>query len=351
MTIAVEAGINRTAFLITIDTEGDNMWSRPREIRTENSRWLPRFQALCEKYSFRPTWLTNYEMAGCPVYQEFAGDVLRRGTGEIGMHLHAWNSPPIAPLTNDDYHWQPYLIEYPEQVISDKIDFLTDLLEDQFQCDIVSHRAGRWAFDEVYARHLARRGYRVDCSVTPFVSWKGSFGNPAGTGGVDYTGFPDHPYLIDLENIKRSGVSELLEIPMTTRPVPYSALVRQLQQRLNQSRNRFLRGASRRCLPGARWLRPDGRGNVRKLTRLVDDAVDRSAMYVEFMLHSSEFMPGGSPRFDTESKIEQLYEQVEQLFEHAASKCTGMTLNEFREWFPTGKPKQVEYDVRNGAGL
>ena len=33
----------------TIDTEGDNLWSRPRTITTCNSRYLPRFQALCKR--------------------------------------------------------------------------------------------------------------------------------------------------------------------------------------------------------------------------------------------------------------------------------------------------------------
>src|SRR5512144_2975448 len=47
------------SFLITIDTEGDNLWSRPREITTGNARYLPRFQALCEKYGLKPTYLTN----------------------------------------------------------------------------------------------------------------------------------------------------------------------------------------------------------------------------------------------------------------------------------------------------
>ncbi len=33
-------------FLITIDTEGDNLWSLPREITTSNAKFLPRFQNL-----------------------------------------------------------------------------------------------------------------------------------------------------------------------------------------------------------------------------------------------------------------------------------------------------------------
>src|SRR5208283_4588444 len=104
----------RPSFLITVDTEGDHLWSKPREITTRNSRYLPRFQALCEKYGLKPTYLTNWEMANCPVFRDFGQDVIAHNTGEIGMHLHAWNSPPIIPLTDNDYSYQPYLIEYPE---------------------------------------------------------------------------------------------------------------------------------------------------------------------------------------------------------------------------------------------
>ena len=91
------------ALLLTIDTEGDNMWARPREITTRNARRLPRFQGLCERHGLKPTYLTNYEMATDPAFVDFGRDVLARGTGEIGMHLHAWHSPPFdPPLSADD---------------------------------------------------------------------------------------------------------------------------------------------------------------------------------------------------------------------------------------------------------
>ena len=89
------------SFLITIDTEGDNAWARESAVTTRNARVLPRFQALCERFGFKPTWLTNYEMAMDTAYVEFGRDVLSRNTGEIGMHLHAWNSPPLVDLTGE----------------------------------------------------------------------------------------------------------------------------------------------------------------------------------------------------------------------------------------------------------
>ena len=92
----------RPSFLITIDTEGDNLRSKPAEVTTRNARFLPRFQRLCDRFGFKPTYLTNWEMANCPAFSEFAADVLARGAGEDGMHLHAWDSLPCMPLTGED---------------------------------------------------------------------------------------------------------------------------------------------------------------------------------------------------------------------------------------------------------
>ena len=135
-----------TPFIITVDTEGDNLWARPHQITTRNAAYLPRFQILCERFRLKPVYLVNYEMAMSDVFVDFARDVAVRGTGEIGMHLHAWNSPPLEPLTSDDLHHQPYLIEYPDRVLKEKIHTLTQLLEHRFDRKMVSHRAGRWGF-------------------------------------------------------------------------------------------------------------------------------------------------------------------------------------------------------------
>jgi hypothetical protein len=181
---------SRPAFLITVDVEGDNLWARPRVITTNNAGYLPRFQTLCERHGLKPTWLTNWEMSHSPEFVDFATDAVRRGQAEIGMHLHAWHSPPEYALTDDDYAHTPYLTEYPRGMVDEKVRVLTERLEEVFGMKMVSHRAGRWGLNEVYARALAGFGYRADCSVTPNVSWKRDLGDPHGEGGPDYTFFP-----------------------------------------------------------------------------------------------------------------------------------------------------------------
>ena len=322
--------MSETAFIVTIDAEGDDLWARPREITTRNAEYLPRFQALCERFRFKPVYLTNYEMAMSAVFVEFARDVIARGAGEIGMHLHAWNSPPLDPLTSDDFRYHPYLIEFPDKVMKEKIKTLTRLLEDRFDQAMISHRAGRWAFDGRYAAMLLDEGYRVDCSVTPGVDWRRNPGAPGGSGGSDYRGFPDRPYFFNPADISVPANGELLEVPMTVRP---SGLYRTAPWAY---RIPLLRRAANRVSPGLGWLYPVQPAlrapldrNLRAMLQVARGARSDRAAHMEFMLHSSELMPGGSPTFRNASDIDRLYEHLEILFEHLSTWCCGVTLKDF----------------------
>lgn len=287
------------SFLITMDAEGDNLWQNPRSVSTRNAEYLSRFQSLCESFGFKTTWLTNYEMALSPIFVKFANDLVERDTGEIGMHLHAWDSPPNHPI---DEEGQSYLTEYPASIMERKIRYMTRLLRDTFDHPIRSHRAGRWGFNAEYARILMRYGYDVDTSVTPYVNWRATPGRQNGEGGPDYGGFPALPYFLDPEDISRPGSSGLLEIPVTIVPAAADA------EKIN-------------------WLRPDGE-NLDAMIRIVDLAVSEEWPCIVFMLHSSELMPGGSPRFGTERDIENLYAHLDVLFESVSSRFKGATLAE-----------------------
>jgi hypothetical protein len=333
--------MSETAFIVTIDTEGDDLWAKPREITTRNAEYLPRFQSLCERYRFKPVYLTNYEMAMSDAFIEFGRDVLARDAGEIGMHLHAWNSPPLHPLTDDDFHHQPYLIEYPEQIMKEKIKTLTRLLEDRFDQQMVSHRAGRWALDGRYAAVLLEEGYRVDCSVTPGVDWRRHPGDPEGNGGSDYKDFPDQPYFLDPSDISLPASRGLLEVPVTIRP---SSLYRAAPLAY---RIRLVRRFANKLSPGLKWLSP-AQSDLDSMLQITREARALDTDHLEFMLHSSEFMPEGSPTFRDASAIERLYEHLELLFEELSTWCCGITLKEFRARFEKSPSRSVSITHADG---
>jgi hypothetical protein len=316
------------AFLIAIDTEGDDIWARPRAVTTRNTAFLPRFQSLCEKFGFKPTYLVNFEMVSDPAFVAFGRDVQARGAGEIGMHMHAWDTPPIAPLSEKDWFDQPYATEYPAEVVAAKARTMTRLLEDRFETPITSHRAGRWGFNAAYARTLTELGYLVDCSVTPGVTWANHPGFAQGAGGVDYTQFPDRHYWLDLDDIDRPGTSALLEVPMT----------------IAEGKRPWHRALARRILgrkgPRMDWLRPEG-GNLSPMLAIVARAVAEQRQYVQFTLHSSEFMPGGSPTFTTPESIESLYRDMEALFAEIAKTFHGMTLTGYAKAVAAAEGRQT----------
>lgn len=308
-----------------MDTEGDNLWQRPQIITTRNAAFLPRFQALCERHGLAPTWLTDYDMGRDPFFIEFGRDVVARGAGEIGVHPHAWNTPPVCSLTGDDHAFMPYLIEYPASVLEAKLEALTSLLETTFDVRMVSHRAGRWSFNDTYAQALARRGFRVDCSVTPGVDWRATLGDPSGGGGTDYSTAPHHAYALPVGGASRAT---LWEVPVTIRPAGgrFAASVRHMVQGLAPARRIW-----NRLYPSARWFRPRP-GNRHVMHSLLREAASDDSPYVEFMLHSSELMPAGSPTFRDGRSIEALYDDLESTFSEARSLgFVGMTLGGYAD--------------------
>ena len=318
----------RPAFLITIDTEGDNAWARPRKASTRNAAYLPRFQALCERYGLAPTYLTTWEMAHAPAFQELGRDILARRTGEIGMHPHAWDMPPVRPLGIDDADRHPYLIEFPDEIARIKAATLTATLEETFGVKMVSHRAGRWALDTRYATILMDLGYRVDCSVTPHLHWPAT-GEPGCS--VDYRAAPEDPYFVHRDDIARPGDCPLLEVPVTIRLLPRNGALWRFTPLATSHPPTLFRRAFR-----AFWLRPDGR-NGRILTTLLDRVLAADAPCAEFMLHSSELMPDCSPRFPTAKSIHALYADMERLFEHARDRSDGLTLAQFAQRYSAGR--------------
>jgi len=305
------------AFIITVDTEGDNVWARSCATTTRNAVWLPGFQELAQRHGFRPTWLVNWEMAHDEACVDFLRDVLARNAGEVGLHLHAWDTPPLEAVTADDNQNHPFLGEYSEPLQSAKLDRLARVLEDTFQRPLRSHRAGRWALNGATVRWLREHDFAADCSVCPGVDWRSTLGDPAGAGGPDYRPAPHEPYYLDESDVNKvaaqSSAKALLEVPMTI-SLPRSNITSLVVEAFSKRHH---------------WLRPNGHNGVAMRQR-VDEAVDHGRAHLMFMIHSSELMPGGSPTFRTEVSVEKMNEDLAALFAHARSRgCPGHTLGEF----------------------
>jgi peptidoglycan/xylan/chitin deacetylase (PgdA/CDA1 family) len=306
-------------FIITIDTEGDNLWEYRMgdQITTQNARYIPRFQELCNKYNYKPVYLTNYEMANDSFFVNFLLSELDKGNVEVGLHLHAWNNPPNYDLpANDKRYGQPYLIEYPVSIMRQKIEILYAVLRKKFNTDIVSHRAGRWAMNQDYFDVLAEYGLKIDCSVTPHVSWENAYGLSYESRGSDYTTYPENPYIV------KTSSTDILEIPVTIRRLHIPPRAVKIWSFLLDMK-KFITGKTV-------WLRPNG-NNLQDMLSLINTIQRSDTNYLMFMLHSSELMPGGSPTFKTAKSIEYLYRDLEIIFNKIAENFKGITIKDYYE--------------------
>src|SRR5207244_12910204 len=96
------------------------------------------------------------------------------------------------------------------------------------------------------------------------------------------------------------------------------------------------RQAAHRVSPKLSWLGPTPlleKNILNALLQVARAAQAEGVAYLEFMLHSSELMPGGSPSFRNASDIERLYESLEILFDGLSTWCCGATLKEFHARF------------------
>ena len=136
-------------------------------------------------------------------------------------------------------------------------------------------------------------------------------GDPKGSGGPDFSRFPENAYFVDPKDISKTGNSPLLEVPVTVTDPCYSSTCRVVRKTL--SHVPMGNKVSNRLFPSLSWLYPKGH-NHRMLPRLLDKVIHEKRDFAEFMIHSSELMPGGSPNFPTSHSIEVLYDVLDPQF-------------------------------------
>lgn len=318
--------------IITVDTEADNQWSRKEALELKNIDYIPRFQALCDSFLLKPTYLTTYAMATSDKFVHTVGPYQEAGKAEIGAHLHPWSTPPLIPLTDNDHAHHPFPHEYPREVLKAKLSELTNAIEEKLGQRPLTFRAGRYGFDTKVAALLAELGYWADCSVTPLVSWRKIPGAPQGNGGPDFAAAPPYAYEPSSKDVTRPGSSGLLEVPVTIFFWQWpllNRLVRIVKRIYNDRQDVLLRGLYKFGYKPT-WFRPHPQRTVYELLQVYRMVRQLKFDYVEMIFHSSELMPGGSKNTRDEASVEAIYRLLEEVFSTlTADKVQSVTLTEY----------------------
>lgn len=317
--------------VVTIDTEEDQ-WGKydAPHYSVDNAGRLPAFQALCEDFSVRPTYLVTYEMARQDSSAAILRDLAARPGVEIGGHCHPWNTPPPGETTARS----SMLCNLPRETQRAKLTALTERLVSTFGFQPRSYRAGRWGFHPDQIGILRDLGYQVDTSITPFISW-------ANDGGPDYA--RRYPEQFWLESTRDEGVDEtrrLLEVPATVGFLQADADLanRALQAILRSSLLRRLRAygiLGRLGLLNRIWICPE-MTSLEEMIALTARMKARGAGVVNLMFHSVTLQPGLSPFVRSESDATAFADRLRGYFAYCRGE--GIEPTRLRDLYDDAHP-------------
>lgn len=294
----------KPALLVTIDTEEEGLWSgkfRGTANTVENLKGIPRFQALCDEFSIRPTYLIDSPVATDPYGTELLARFQADGRAEIGAHLHPWCTPPGV---HDCNAHESYLCNLPPDIQRAKLATLVEQITRSCGIRPTSFRAGRYGLGLAAATELVALGFAVDSSVIPFSDFSAE-------GGPNFSQADWRPYRMAADDILTADPQgPLLELPVGvgfTRPQFESAWRwRQWAAKSPWSKLRMEGILDRLGVCRRVKLSPE-QSNAPQMLRLIQNSLSQGAPCVVLMFHSSSLVPGFSPYVQTGQDLDEFF--------------------------------------------
>jgi hypothetical protein len=303
--------------IVSVDTEEDNWWRARAGVTVDNVRHLRPLGAFFRRLGVRPTYFTTYAVATDPPAAGAVRALVADGGAEIAAHLHPWNTPPL------DEPFVPrnsMLNNLPGELQLAKVRRLTAALERAFGLLPRAFRAGRFGLGPETVAALRACGYRVDSSVTPFLSWEQVDGGP------NFVGAPFQAYRLGDGDVRQPAPEgDLVEIPLSRGfnrgPFRVWAPARRL---LEAAPSRWVRLgglAARTGLVRRIALSPELASAAEMLT-LSRRLLEHGARHLQLSWHSPSLTPGLSPFTATTADVARLYRAVEAYLVGLARMCT-----------------------------
>jgi hypothetical protein len=320
--------------VVTVDVEEEGLFSGrypSGNVSVSNVSWLRLLDPLFLDLGIRPTLLVTYHVARHGAQMDFLSRWTERWGGEMGAHLHPWNTPPLD--RSSDGNLIPSERSEPESLAA-KLSTLVETLRFAVGSP-VSFRMGRFDMGPRMFSVLDRTGIQVDSSVAPM---------RRKTGGPDHLAAPVDPYHPCVRDPRSTGGSHILEVPITI--VPVVSGLGTVLQRLAASRvlpPTWISGFAMYVgsLPAQpAWTGPTRLRAAVRLHRL------RGGQVVTLFFHSSELMPGGSPQHPSPLHVERFLEKLKGFLRWLRMELSAesVTLGDLHERGPTvpGGPRGVK---------
>jgi len=306
--------------IVSIDTEEDNWHRSRRDVTLENIGELRRLAVVFERLGVRPTYFTTYQVATDPRAADVMREVGDGGRAEIAAHLHPWNTPPLPEAFVPR---NSMLKNLPAELQLAKLQRLTAALEEAFGPTPRAFRAGRYGLGSDAVAALVRCGYRVDSSVTPFVSWEQVDDGPT------FCGAPLGAYRLAPDRDVRQPApdGDLLEIPLSSGfsrgPFRLWGAAGRFLDAPPFQRLRLVGLAARTGLLHRIVLSPE-LASVADMLTLSRRLLEQGVRHLQLSWHSPSLKPGLSPFTATAAEVAGLYRSVEAYVE-GLSRITSVT--------------------------
>jgi hypothetical protein len=266
-----------TRFAILVDTEEEFDWSAPfdRDARSVSAvAAIPDAHARFAARGIGLTYLVDYPVVTDARAVDILRGVLSDGRSAIGAQLHPWVNPPhhenISVASS-------YLCNLPPDLVTAKLDCLTDAITDAFGRAPLAFRAGRYGIGPGMAALLASRGYVLDTSMRARHDYSGD-------GGPDFT-------TVGPQAFRLAG---MIELPLTT---VYTGAARSVGHRLHPMLGRIARARgvfARTGLLSRVPLTPEG-VPLREALEAIRIALGEGVRVLNFAFHSPSLQPGHTP--------------------------------------------------------
>lgn len=299
---------------ISLDVEEEGLFRgsyQCRDVAVLNVSCLKKLTPFFER-GVRPTFFCAY-----PVFVDSEARRLLewvRGYGEIGAHLHHWNTPPIVQnIPASGLLSAVPAFQLPLQCLDAKLEHLIRECNNFLGSPVQSFRMGRWDLHRPIFPLLAKYGIQVDASVRPLYSCENK------NDGPDHFDAPADPYWIPV------NADRLLEVPLTVSPL--LAPLANIPHKYGWGRK--LRASLRYW--GALPILP-----VEHPLWLMKMAVNLHAnsggSTLSIAWHSSDLMAGGNPRLPDETSVSRFIGKIGKFIDWLESNfaVSYVTMSELR---------------------
>jgi hypothetical protein len=243
------------------------------------------------------------------------------GRCEIGAHVHPWNTPPFEEEKSVN---NTMLFNLKKELQYNKIESLHEIIRRNFGVEPVTFRAGRWGFDQTVAENMFKIGYKVDCSVSPYVNWQSYH-------GPDFSNWT--PGIQRLYLGKKEHDQFLLEIPATIGFLqPNFKFCNRMFNTISNSSLKYFRMIGvldKLKMLNKVWLSPEMSDGV-EMIKLANSIKREGYVLLNMFFHSSSLKAGLTPFTKSVEDENIIMKRIEKFLEKMASNnVKSVTLREY----------------------